>query len=94
MTRSQLENLLRAASELAGDRDFFLIGSQALRGICPVIPKDFPKTHRLAKSATVLERINDLVVHDGQKRDLLALLKQLVAEQSAEKKSKLKKARK
>jgi hypothetical protein len=44
MTKSQLENLLRHAGELARDRDFFLIGSQALRGICRVIPKDFPKT--------------------------------------------------
>jgi hypothetical protein len=44
MTRSQLENLLRSAGEIARDRNFFLIGSQALRGICQKIPRDFPKT--------------------------------------------------
>jgi hypothetical protein len=44
MTKSQLENLLRRAGEIARDRDFFLTGSQALRGICKTIPKDFPVT--------------------------------------------------
>jgi hypothetical protein len=44
MTQSQLENLLRNAGELARERDFFLIGSQALRGTCRKVPKDFPKT--------------------------------------------------
>jgi hypothetical protein len=44
MTQSQLENLLRRAGELARDLDFFLIGSQALRGVCRAVPRDFPKT--------------------------------------------------
>src|SRR2546421_7879824 len=44
MTRSQFENLLRSAGELARDRDFFLIGSQALRALCRTVPRDFPKT--------------------------------------------------
>src|ERR1044071_2378568 len=44
MTQSQLENLLRNAGKVAPERDFFLIGSQALRGICRNIPRDFPKT--------------------------------------------------
>jgi Nucleotidyltransferase of unknown function (DUF6036) len=44
MTKNQLEDLLRRAGELARDRDFFLIGSQAIRGVCAVIPRDFPKT--------------------------------------------------
>src|ERR1041384_613146 len=44
MTLSEFENLLRRAGELARERDFFLIGSQALRGTCSVIPRDFPKT--------------------------------------------------
>src|SRR5258705_1193133 len=45
MTKSQFENLLSSASEIARDRDFFLIGSQALRGVCSAIPRDFPKTN-------------------------------------------------
>lgn len=44
MTKSEFETLLRKAGELARDRDFFLIGSQSLRGVCPVIPHGFPKT--------------------------------------------------
>lgn len=44
MTKSELENLLRKAGKLARDRDFFLIGSQSLRGVCKTIPSDFPKT--------------------------------------------------
>jgi hypothetical protein len=45
MTRSEFETLLRRAGELAQDQDFFLIDSQALRGICSAIPRDFPKTY-------------------------------------------------
>ncbi len=45
MTKSELEDLLRRAGKIARDQDFFLIGSQALRGISPVIPRDFPKTY-------------------------------------------------
>lgn len=44
MTKLEFEDLLRQAGEVARDFDFFLIGSQALRGICPAIPRDFPKT--------------------------------------------------
>ena len=44
MTKSQLERLLREAGNLARDRDFFLIGSQALRGVCPAMPRGFPRT--------------------------------------------------
>ncbi|HYV26003.1 MAG TPA: hypothetical protein VFA77_00585 [Candidatus Eisenbacteria bacterium] len=44
MTKSELETLLRRAGEIARDRDFFLIGSQALRGTCSAIPRDLPKT--------------------------------------------------
>jgi hypothetical protein len=44
MTKSEFENLLCRAGKIARDKDFFLIGSQALRGISPVIPRDFPKT--------------------------------------------------
>ena len=44
MTKSEFERLLRLAGGIARDRDFFLIGSQALRGICPSIPRDFPQT--------------------------------------------------
>ena len=44
MTKSELENLLRKAGKLARDPDFFLIGSQSLRGVCASIPSDFPKT--------------------------------------------------
>jgi hypothetical protein len=44
MTRAEFETLLWHAGEVARDRHFFLIGSQALRGICPTIPRDFPKT--------------------------------------------------
>lgn len=44
MTKHEFEDLLRQAGEVARDFDFFLIGSQALRGICPAIPRDFPKT--------------------------------------------------
>jgi hypothetical protein len=44
MTKRELEDLMRRAGEIARDRDFFLTGSQALRGVCPAIPKDFPKT--------------------------------------------------
>ena len=44
MTISELETLLCRAGELARDKDFFLIGSQAIRGVCSAIPKDFPKT--------------------------------------------------
>ena len=44
MTKKQLENLLRKAGDLARDWDFFLIGSQALRGVCTAVPRDFPKT--------------------------------------------------
>ena len=44
MTKSEFEKLLCRAGKLARDKDFFLIGSQSLRGICPAIPRDFPKT--------------------------------------------------
>jgi hypothetical protein len=44
MTKSEFENLLCRAGELARDKDFFLIGSQSLRGVSPAIPRDFPKT--------------------------------------------------
>ncbi len=44
MTKSEFESLLCKAGKLARDRDFFLIGSQSLRGVCPAIPRDFPKT--------------------------------------------------
>jgi hypothetical protein len=44
MTKAEFEDLLRRAGKIAGDRDFFLIGSQALRGVSPTIPRDFPKT--------------------------------------------------
>lgn len=44
MTKAELEDLIRRAGELARERDFFLIGSQALRAVCPAIPRDFPKT--------------------------------------------------
>ena len=44
MTKAELEGLLRRAGRIANERDFFLIGSQALRGVCPVWPRDFPKT--------------------------------------------------
>jgi len=44
MTKSEFEKLLRLAGGIARDRDFFLIGSQALRGICPSIPRDFLQT--------------------------------------------------
>ena len=44
MTKSELEKLLRLAGKLARDIDFFLIGSQSLRGVCKTIPHDFPRT--------------------------------------------------
>ena len=44
MTQSQFEKLLRNAGKLARERDFFLIGSQALRTVCRSVPRDFPKT--------------------------------------------------
>lgn len=45
MTKSEFENLLCKAGEVACDRDFFLIGSQSIRGVCPAIPRDFPETY-------------------------------------------------
>ena len=44
MKKSDLELMLRKAGVIARDRDFFLIGSQSLRAVCPRYPKDFPKT--------------------------------------------------
>lgn len=44
MTKAEFENLLCRAGKVARDLDFFLIGSQSLRGICQVIPRDFPQT--------------------------------------------------
>jgi hypothetical protein len=44
MNRAEFETLLCRAGRIAKDWDFFLIGSQALRGICSAIPRDFPKT--------------------------------------------------
>jgi hypothetical protein len=44
MTKAEFEDLLKRAGKIAKDRDFFLIGSQSLRGTCPAIPRDFPKT--------------------------------------------------
>jgi len=44
MTKFEFEDLLRRAGKIARDQDFFLIGSQSLRGVCPAIPRDFPKT--------------------------------------------------
>lgn len=44
MTKAEFEDLLRRAGKIAGEQDFFLIGSQSLRGVCPAIPRDFPKT--------------------------------------------------
>jgi hypothetical protein len=45
MTKREFEDLLGKAGEVARDRDFFLIGSQSIRGVCAVIPRDFPKTY-------------------------------------------------
>lgn len=36
--------MLREAGKIARERDFFLFGSQSLRGLCPRYPKEFPKT--------------------------------------------------
>src|SRR5437867_13116071 len=44
MTKSELEALLRTAGRLVRERDFFLIGSQALRGSIAPMPRDFPNT--------------------------------------------------
>src|SRR5215470_17570443 len=44
MTKLQLEKLLLKAAEVARERDFFLIVSQALRGVSHAIPRDFPAT--------------------------------------------------
>ena len=44
MTKAELEDLIHRAGKLAGEWDFFLIGSQALRAVCRAIPRDFPKT--------------------------------------------------
>ncbi len=44
MTKAEFEDLLKRAGKIARDRDFFLIGSQSLRGVSPVVPRDFPKT--------------------------------------------------
>src|SRR4051794_39224372 len=44
MTKSEFEDLLGRAGRIARDQDFYLIGSQSLRGISPAIPRDFPKT--------------------------------------------------
>jgi len=44
MTKGKLEIRLREAGVIAGDRDFFLFGSQSLRAVCPHYPKEFPKT--------------------------------------------------
>ncbi len=44
MTKAEFEELLRRAGKIARDTDFFLIGSQALRGVSAAIPRDFPKT--------------------------------------------------
>ena len=44
MTKAEFEDLLRRAGKIAKERDFFLIGSQSMRGVCPNIPRDFPKT--------------------------------------------------
>jgi len=44
MTRAEFETWLHRAGEIARDRHFFLIGSQALRGVSSAIPRDFPKT--------------------------------------------------
>ena len=44
MTKAELEDLINRAGKLAREWDFFLIGSQALRAVCPAMPRDFPKT--------------------------------------------------
>jgi hypothetical protein len=44
MTKAELEDLLSRAGKLAQEWDFFLIGSQALRAVCPTIPRDIPTT--------------------------------------------------
>ena len=44
MTQSNLELLLREAGALARERDFFLFGSQSIRGVCSRLPRSFPKT--------------------------------------------------
>ncbi|HMP83800.1 MAG TPA: hypothetical protein PKA41_13965 [Verrucomicrobiota bacterium] len=44
MTKAEFEDLLSRAGILAKDWNFFLIGSQALRGVCAAIPRDFPRT--------------------------------------------------
>src|ERR1041385_2750685 len=43
MTTIQLENLLQRAAEIARDRDFRSMGSQALRGVSSAIPRDFKR---------------------------------------------------
>lgn len=44
MTKGKLEIMLCEAGVVARDRDFYLIGSQALRAVCPRYPKEFPRT--------------------------------------------------
>ena len=44
MTKAEFEDLLKRAGALAREWDFFLIGSQSLRAVCPAIPRDFPTT--------------------------------------------------
>lgn len=44
MTKSKLEIMLRTAGGLARDRDFFLFGSQSLRGVLSRIPRECPRT--------------------------------------------------
>jgi hypothetical protein len=44
MTKSEFDHLLKLAGGIARDRDFYLIGSQAPRGVCSRIPRDFPQT--------------------------------------------------
>lgn len=54
MTREQLEHLIRAAAELAGDTEIVVVGSQAILGAHPDAPAElrtsmeadlFPKNH-------------------------------------------------
>ena len=35
MTREQLEHAIRAAGAISGDRELYVVGSQAILGACP-----------------------------------------------------------
>ena len=78
MRHSELEHLLRAAGELCGEKEFFLIGSQAILGAFPNAPGEllvsveadiYPKNNPAASD--VIDRVPRIRISGAHAKEKL-----------------------